>query len=469
MTNEASPNDLSDTALSSLTSTRHQEELVPSGGSVVDAPCQPPALSSLIDGSNDDDHKVNQGDSRGDSPLMNDDTFPIHCCFESEKCLFRVIQSRGKTLSSGGFGVLLDDTTGVGGDDAGGCSSSDSSGENYPSPQRVTSFCSSKESRDRCQELPVGNNHDTPRAPSETAAASSKINTNRNMAKGPTEYLFVEEVLFLYERGLLAVWDDNGNNNNNKKDTTSNLTPPKLLSNSKYAMYELLNRCRCPLPTYLLYAYLRTQMFRVVRHTRQRRCILEEIGHVQQTLHQQQQQQMTSTEMKAVSSTRDHDCNPAQTNAMDSTGISATEHRYDNTGTSNNYSLQPVRVDETKVAEALKNTRLQLEMLKRKLRRDAAEASPPLLDSNSIAFDVYHPRSNFPRSLPGLPDIYVTGTWYTEGCGRLNFRDIQSLLRMAQGTTLRIAAVSDAGAIVMLGVTDYGVPAITDRKEESNA
>jgi hypothetical protein len=62
------------------------------------------------------------------------------------------------------------------------------------------------------------------------------------------EYLFIEEVLFLLERGVLQVYSERG----------------ELLHLQR--VYEMLETTRVPISIYLTYAHLRRQDYRVLRH-----------------------------------------------------------------------------------------------------------------------------------------------------------------------------------------------------------
>jgi hypothetical protein len=81
-------------------------------------------------------------------------------------------------------------------------------------------------------------------------------------------------------------------------------------------------------------------------------------------------------------------------------------------------------------------------------------------DPTAIAFDVYQPNSHFRKSNPGIPDYYVAIASY-----RLpspTYSQLQALIAKCDGVPLRIATVSDSGTVIMFGVTDYGVPDISN-------
>lgn len=119
----------------------------------------------------------------------------IRCSFESQRGMFRVIEAKGKALSSGGFGVTI----------------------------------STKPSEE----------------------------TDIDATAKSAEYLFVEEMLFLQQQGLLECMD--------------NATGSALDSAQLFRMLPILN---LSLPMYLVYAHLRSQDFRVLRHSPDRLSLL---------------------------------------------------------------------------------------------------------------------------------------------------------------------------------------------------
>jgi len=243
---------------------------------------------------------------------------PIKCVWDPNKTLFRILVAKGKTLSNGGFGVIL--------------SSADNAG----------------------------------------------LQTSAH-------FLFVEEVIYLFERGMIDVIRD-------QNDTSVPLKAAEI--------YAFLEPCKLSLSSYLIYAHLRTQSYRVLRHTSSRRRILEEI--------QSSKDDVTQKRLKSDDG----------------------------------------------------ETRKPHLSLKLQLRADAASAPSPVTirdgDTPSISWDVYKPNAGFVKTNPGLPDIYVTGTFFA--LQSLSFSSILTLLKEADGIPLRIATVSDSGTVVMFGVTDFGVP-----------
>lgn len=283
-----------------------------------------------------------------------------------------------------------------------------------------------------------------------TPAADSQDDANTQTVG--QDYLLIEEVIFLYEQGKLEVsFDETDGSNNDSSTTVTSMS-------TSYRLYSLLEPCGVSLPAYLVYAHLRSQNFRVLRHTTTRRKILDKIKE--------------ALELLQVS--RDSQSEVGVDEDVDDKSQGKLSGNFGDTSKSNgetNAELTPV-------------TNRVLNELILQLREDAANARPPtiyqkldatermdssLVSSDAVvAFDVYKPNTNFSRRLPGLPDYYVAATFYNAArCSpqlatppSLTFDQLQDLLRSADGIPLRLATVSDAGTVVMFGVTDFGVPEI---------
>jgi hypothetical protein len=196
-------------------------------------------------------------------------------------------------------------------------------------------------------------------------------------------YLFIEETVVLCKQGLMEARDEHNNLYSQKE------------------LFDKMETLNISWPVFLVYAHLRQQTFRVVRHTPSRREIL---------LKMQQNQE-----------------HPSQTTAR----------------------------------------KKELSQLKRLLRLDTAHASPPrnfvndtFIASDEIvpAFDVYHPSSSFAKTNPGLPDFSIAITSYAQ-CS-FHFQQWHSLVASKNHKAIKIAAVSDAGIVLVFGITKVGVPAI---------
>lgn len=446
-----------------------------------------------------------KSNDRNSSPL------PVACIYDETLGLFRLTRSRGKTIASGGYGIVLAENDGKeydfcsdGDDDDGDIervSASSSTNEkegdeaasttvekNHTqdswskshtfesiSPQihqkTVSSQGMQREKHDDIDEEPddtfasdslaaAENFEDNACAKTTTKPIKTLVkcsSSSKTLSTGPChetvsdrpasvgEYLFIEEVLVLFEKGLIEVYRDDNDQprkNNNKNDDNEHADLKQL--NAK-DLYNLLEPLGVPLPLYLVYAHLRQQTYRVVRHTPTRRALLLEMDAIR---YQKQPKQMDDQPVK-----------------------------------SGNQRAELAKSKEEKTAlnrsRLLMKQNCRLKELRLALRHDAATASPPVwltrtcfgISSSSEhpalqpAFDVYQPNGSFSRSFPGLPNFSVAVTSYAHRC--LTFSQIQNLLittTSCQGIPLKIATVSESGTVVMFGVTDSGVPKITAPK-----
>ncbi len=256
----------------------------------------------------------------------------VRCRWDPQWNMFRVSESRGKALSSGGFGVTIPSTmagrSGIEETGAEGARNSDDLLPQVVSPQ----------------------------------------------------YLFIEEVLFLYERGVLECV-------HHEKNT--------ILQSAH--LYDMLPKLQMSLPMYLVYAHLRDQDFRVLRHNPERYTILK------------QQEDIKNLD------------NPVHC------ALDIRDLRYQ------------VRVS---VATA-----------------SAPRMSQGIGGGLSIAWDVYQPSAEFAKTHPGFPDFYVAAAFFNVSF--VHFCEIEDLMKhQCHGIPLKIATVSDSGTVVMFGATDFGVPTI---------
>ena len=189
-------------------------------------------------------------------------------------------------------------------------------------------------------------------------------------------YLFIEEVIVLYKLGLLEARDEHG------------------IVLDMNRLYDSLSSYGISFPVFLVYAHLRQQSYRVIRHTPTRRSILQDM--------------------------------------------------------------------EPYVSKGKNNP--QLHELKRQLRLDSARAPAPQIagSNNSMipAFDVYMPNARFAKSSPGLPDFSVAVTHYQHS--QVPFSQWHGLVTCSEPTPIKIAAVSDSGTVLILGVTNSGVPTMAN-------
>ena len=365
----------------------------------------------------------------------------------SQRCpMFRVIRSKGKALASGGFGVTIVTGSSTGGDneDREDDDSEDSENDDTPVVRSAAIYNNKTIHND------VQNKNKTDTQPSTKSA----------------EYLFMEEVLFLHEKGLLRALlsskltktandrvdmdaakptiatntDVNANANDDADVDEPNATP---LDTSQ--LYQLLPSLGISLAIYRVYSHLRSQDFRVLRHDPDRHDILcrqnedteerRQRSIQQKRLQQQQQLQQEQQREAAAELLKKKD-----------------EQLLD--GDSSNSALS-----EDTLPHRTNNRRKQSLSLRRRIRESIQNAPPPSIphpnhrssndssnDANTIGicWDAYTPNSNFGKTHPGLPDFYVTATYFNVPA--VMFSDLKTLLRdKCKGIPLKVATVSDSG------------------------
>jgi hypothetical protein len=263
------------------------------------------------------------------------------------------------------------------------------------------------------------NSYDTP------TTASSQNNTGH--------YLFIEEVLYLHERGVLEAYSDRiTSETTNTGSSTDDSAESKdeertLLSTSN--LYELmLHTLKVPLAVYLTYSHLRSQTYIVLRHTTQSFELLKAV---------QEEEEMA----------RLNKIKPKENETNDS-------------------NIRSKQKDDRNVKKA-----------KMLLRRDQFQAPIPLIfrsnyvteDSDTstykslplekyIAFDVFHPNSNFRKTNPGLPDFCVAICLFNDETIKMSI--LRQLVKNCDQIPLKICTISDGGSIAMFGVSVTAAPCI---------
>jgi hypothetical protein len=314
-------------------------------------------------------------ESKDDAAAPTASPIPILCTHLS--CdVFEVIRVRGKSLASGGFGFVTVGRRSL--------SASEKEAPGQAAPNEETS------------------------AERDNAEGGSSPNVQSSNAHSPavtaTEHLFLEEVLFLHERGLLECRDPPDAASRStlaSQDAAPDHAPAVSSAWDAFRLYSLLNHVDAvSLPVYLVYAHLRKQGFRVVRHTPHRRALLEE------------QQQQQGEQAGATSADGDAD------------------------------GRESSRSSDQRRRQLL-------------LREDAAHAVPPALFG--LAWDVYQPNSQFRRSRPGLPDFYAAVAMYN---APMKMQRILDLVDECRGIPFQIGTVSASGQVVMMGIHDFAAPRI---------
>mmetsp|Transcript_5034 Transcript_5034/g.9656 ORF Transcript_5034/g.9656 Transcript_5034/m.9656 type:complete len:531 (-) Transcript_5034:1679-3271(-) len=409
-----------------------------------------------------------------------------------QRCrMFRVIRSKGKALASGGFGVtVVTDLSGNEQEQDDDDHDEDEEEVENSSVQKdsttTTAVAITKEENNK--------NDNDDDATKETKSVAPTVTTSTTRS---AEYLFIEEVLFLHEKGLLRALMPSSSSSSSSTSTSTSAAivkeeeaddgddrvvgtttthtcthsandndSIKLYADDATAatkpldtsqLYQLLPLMGISLAVYRVYSHLRSQDFRVLRHDPDRYDILckqqkDQEERKQRLLERQQleRQQMQQKQQK--------------------------EGEHGNNGE-----------DEDDPPLPRKIPRKQSLRLRRKIRESIQKAPPPTIpfpgaiDNNNdndnddgdtsdkkktlgICWDAYNPNSHFGKTHPGLPDFYVTATYYNVPTVR--FSDLKDLLRddKCQGIPLKVATVSDSGTVVMFGVTDYGIPPLDKKK-----
>lgn len=172
-------------------------------------------------------------DERKDNVLDEPPTLPNNAILEPERKLFRLRKFSGGTINKGAFGFHLPTTSSL----------SSSLQEDTVDPQQdLKNVVLDEASSSFLQES------------SEKTKSASTTTTD---CASPW-YLFLEEVIYLHERGLLEAYD---------------AAERRLESRD---LYRLLPDHQIPMPVFLVYAHLRQQTFRVVRYSAERRELIQE-------------------------------------------------------------------------------------------------------------------------------------------------------------------------------------------------
>ena len=307
----------------------------------------------------------------------------------------------------------------------------------------------------------------------EVGRGESISKPNKSPPQQTQLYLFIEEVLFLHERGLVEVYKDA-----EEKDRLE----------SKH-LFAMLPKLGVPFPVYLTYAHLRAQTYIVMRHAPRRLDIVDALA------------KKSARKRKRDEGKGEKESEEADT-GVDSTVTSATSEP--------KASIDLEKVDEE---EANKSRGKRSANLKKRLRAVEFNAPAPILmrstdsvekwsqylplalpghdvepqeeeelaeeeqravpgactlpSTSPIAYDVYGPNSGFKRTDPGRPEFCVAIASYAEASP--GFGSINALVSIARGVPVRISTVADGGTVVMFSLTDYGVPPLAEIKASSSS
>jgi hypothetical protein len=261
------------------------------------------------------------------------------------------------------------------------------------------------------------------------------------------QFLFLEDVLFLSERGFLVV---------SRKQQKSSLhqqqqQEEEMMQLAQADLHRLLELKpgHISLPVYLAYQHLRAQTYRVVRHTSSRQNIIQAMEH----------------RLKQLLSMQNN--TPSELSTSQCVSLRENNNHQEDTKTDEEWDM----IQKTKSFWRKDEELLRLRKL---IRFDAARAHPPQLETE-IAWDCYNPNSQFSSTHPGFPDFQVVVVPFV-GSSSLSFELLRSLVQTARqccgedtSIPLKAAAVSDSGTVVLLGVSDYGIPTICKSSDSCTA
>ena len=211
----------------------------------------PPKRTDTVD---DDDGTMRTASCRHPSPepaavAAKFHPLPNTAVLEPHRKAFRLIKSSGGTIAKGAFGhyianaVATTESTTTTSLTEDGKHDDDEDDDNLVDETKQEGGGEDKEA--------------TRQKENET---TDKTDNNKAIKKssGGHWYLFIEEVIYLFERGLLEVRDERDN-----------------VMNS-YDLYRLLPHHGMPLAILLVYLHLRQQTYRVVRHSEARRAVIQQ-------------------------------------------------------------------------------------------------------------------------------------------------------------------------------------------------
>lgn len=345
------------------------------------------------------------------------------CVFCKDLNLFKLTKNKGKSVSCSGYGVSH------------------------------TSFIEDEVASTSVAEEKTGGN-----------AMDEKKKVMARKKSVTCDYLFIEEALFLHERGLLEVYIEE-DIDPKKEDDNARCIGKDLSMNDKKQLkimstrdlYDLmLNQLNMPIGVYLSYAHLRNQDYIVIRHTTRRRELIEEMNVLAKDVDQRKMEvgrkrkldQIESSDNKE--STKDEDCRK---------NIVASSEKEDKK------SGKVSQVED-------ESPKLKLAKVKKLFRELSCNAPMPQIWNKdvetSISYDVYNPDSSYKKSQPGLPSFYVAITPFS--LPSPSFAAMKAQIEYCKGIPLKVCTVADGGTINMFGMTDLKVPSIngTQVKQSSD-
>jgi hypothetical protein len=449
-----------------------------------------------------------------DPPTMTttavvDNYYTNECVWDPSINLFRLTRIKGNTIASGGYGCLIHraTTTSTAGSLRNnrkrkllpnGTSRVGLDGNlpvNLSSSLEVTS--QPDEASETIQNAPIQEfpaislAHDSGRDDTITKE------TPKQQSK-PDHFLFIEDVLVLYERGLLDCFRHDHDAAFSTAEQAAENGSASLVSRprAKYSRSELywklLNEpagasCRqekgvqngsshdemsigemssFTIPpqklffsVYLVYAHLRQQSYRVVRHTPHRHGKLVAMAKQEQIL------EKLCDDQAATTTNETGDVEPC------TDGVDAVCDDEDEANGKVDLSIdveENMKQKQLLLPSELQRQKMQLQKLRRDLRDDAAQALPPTIfttteavseNDTPFAWDVYRPNSQYSKANPGLPNFRVMVAPFTGNGVSVDWlHQATSTESDQEAIPAKIAVVSDAGTVLMFGLSTASVP-----------
>mmetsp|Transcript_6313 Transcript_6313/g.13187 ORF Transcript_6313/g.13187 Transcript_6313/m.13187 type:complete len:377 (+) Transcript_6313:49-1179(+) len=361
------------------------------------------------------------------------------CVFVPDLGMFRVTSVKGKSFST--YGVIFPD---------------ESRGHLKSDDPRVREYVADTDNDIAEETIPLDNQfHDQTSISAGDASCDSVADnvaatipeTSQPQSRPQQKiYLFIEEALFLHERGLLEVYD------------TDEATA--LDSQSLFRMLPLLG---VAFPVYLAYAHLRVQTYIVMRHTAERLDIVDALlakgNNWKRTRDSNDSTKTANTNGKNAGLEQDHDQEVLEGSRTKRNGNLDVKRLKRRLRTTEAYAPAPTLLRSTdNLDEWEKLSNIEGGEESTNERKTLGSCIPP--SNCPIGYDVYLPNSSFRRTNPGRPEFCVAIASFAEASP--GFSALHALISIARGVPVRVATVADGGTVVMFSLTDYGVPPINE-------
>ena len=292
-------------------------------------------------------------------------------------------------------------------------------------------------------------------SPTSDDATGTDDDEEGSSSTSSNEYLFVEEVVFLHERGLL---DCRTQSTIPLKSAAGNLANwTNTLDSSQ--LYQWLPKLGISLPMYFVYAHLRSQDFRVLRHAPGRLSLLQE----QETMKSLSQSQESSKEAEPQAISTESSSLPQEENSSSTIAETSSGKKRKHDDDLDAPVAEAGDAQGERSDDVIRTLRLKV----RQSIQNAPTPQIPAFDQMggsgglNLCWDCYQPSHSFAKTHPGIPDFYVAVTFFNES--QVRFEDLYNLPN--QGIPVKIATVSDSGSVLMFGLSSFGPPGIEKKSD----